>query len=91
MIKSTKSTTTKREKYTAAWNTIKQEGKLELTVQVNHLAAVEFGILRAKSRENTARRAMGLSGYSKLTIDRTVISPELTKISFALSHDDRLL
>lgn len=90
MIRATKSTT-KRQQYTTAWNTIKQDGKLELTVHVDHLAAVEFGILRAKSRENTANRRLGLEGFPKLTIARAQISDALVKLSFGLSHDDRLL
>lgn len=91
MIRATKSTTTKREQYTAAWNTIKEHGKLELTVHVRHADAVMWGILKAKARENTANRSMGLHTYSKLELDRTEVSAELVRMSFALSHDDRLL
>jgi hypothetical protein len=91
MLQATKSTVTKRQKYTAAWGAIKTDGKLELTVQVHHAAAVEYGILRAKSRENTANRRLGLGGFPKLWITRTPVSAELVKLSFTLSHDDRLL
>jgi len=91
MLEPTKSTTTKRQRYTTAWNTIKANGILELTVHVDHKAAVRFGILRAKSRENKANEALGLGRFPVLVISYTEVSAELVKITFTLNHDDRLL
>lgn len=77
------------QQYRTAWGVIKEQGKLELTVHAKRAPAIEWGILKAKSRENASSRRMGLTTYPKLVIERKVITTELVRLSFTLAHDSR--
>ena len=68
--------------YHAIWATLKKHGYAEVTVHKGNARALENGVKRVKTAENTARRLAGLIGWSKLVVKRTELSEHRIKIRF---------
>lgn len=81
-------------KYQEIWNAIKnsEKGEAEITVHESILPTVIQGTKRTKSAENVSRPLVGLVRYSKLIIEKELLSKErgIWKVKFKLLYDTRL-
>lgn len=72
--------------YDSIWLDIKTHGKASVTVSREHSRTMIAGVIELKSDENTARRAVGLIGWSKLVIVRTPLSATHMRVDFSLAY-----
>lgn len=80
-------------KYQSIWNAIKSsdKGEAEITVHKSILETTIQGVKRTKSAENATRSAVGLVPWSKLVIEKELLSAktEMFKVRFRLLYDTR--
>lgn len=72
-------------KYQAIWNEIKLKRCAEFTVHESIAETVLQGVKRTKSAENATRSAVGLVPYSKLVVEKEMISERTGMMKFKLS------
>jgi hypothetical protein len=81
-------------KYAPIWKTIKASpsGEAEVTVHKDVAETVIQGLKRTKSAENVTRSKVGLIPWSKLVIEKEILSDRtgMMKIKFKLFCDTRL-
>lgn len=70
-------------KYDEIWHVLKTTGTAEFTVSTEAERRILNGIKLVKTTENTARRAAGLIGWSKLVIERTPLSTTHVRIKLS--------
>lgn len=76
--------------YSSVWNEIKLNGKASVTVSKDFARTMIAGVIETKSDENTVRRKVGLIGWSKLKITRTVLSDTRIRVDFTLVYSTNL-
>lgn len=81
-------------KYQAIWNAIKSShpAEVEITIHEDLMETVLQGVKRTKSAENVSRAAVGLIPWSKLVIEKKLLSvhTRMMKVKFKLLYDTRL-
>lgn len=81
-------------KYVTIWKTIKHsdECKAEVTVHKDSVETVIQGVKRTKAAENVTRSAVGLIPFSKLVIEKQLLSERtgMMLVKFKLLYDTRL-
>lgn len=73
-------------KYSKAWQKLKQDGRLEITVNAVAVKRVLNGIKKEKSADNIATKAIGDKGWTKLRFQAIVLSESMRKI--VITFDD---
>lgn len=79
-------------KYQALWDEIKRNRTAEITLSRELAPTVIQGVKRTKSAENVGRSEVGLIRYSKLVIEKELLSERTgrIKVKFKLLYDTRL-
>ena len=77
-------------KYASIWNEIKRTGKVTIAVRTGAASTDIQGVLRTKSAENTARRGVGLSTWSKLVITKEPGAGDQLRITLELLYSSQL-
>lgn len=73
-------------RYAVIWHEIKLKGYAEVTVSKEAAPALEDNVKHIKSAENTAVKAVGGLGWSKLVLTRTKLSETMLRIRFELLY-----
>lgn len=76
--------------YQSIWNTLKTNEWAEVTVSKDNARTMIDGVKRVKALENTARRSVGLMGWSKMVIIQQEISGLYIKVRFELLYSTKL-
>lgn len=76
--------------YQSIWNTLKTNEWAEVTVSKDNARTMIDGVKRVKALENTARRSVGLMGWSKMVIMQTKLSDRYIKVRFELLYSTKL-
>ena len=77
-------------KYDSVWETLKQTGRAEVVVSKEAVNLVVTGVRDAKYRESYARKKAGLIAWSRMHIQRDVLSDTRVKLTFTFIYSTRL-
>jgi len=81
-------------KYITIWKQLKSSmpPEVEITIHEDLMETVIQGVKRTKSAENVSRAAVGLVPWSKLVIEKELLSvnTRMMKVRFKLLYDTRL-
>lgn len=76
--------------YQDIWNTVKANGKAEITVSEVHAPTVIQGVRRTKSFENGLKRKKKKVRFPKMYVARKELGQGMLLVTFTLSYEVRL-
>lgn len=77
-------------KYSSIWSQLKQNGEVEFTVNRDIADTVLQGVKRTKSVENAGRKKAGLPWFSRMIVERTVLSATHEKIKLKFIYEIKI-